>query len=206
VGLGLVASLARPGANVTGLSYGVGLDLAGKQLQLLKETVPGLKRVGILSNPGNPSHGPVVETVSAAAQPLALSLQLLQARGPEELKSAFAAMTTNRVEAVLVLQDSMFTLHRVQLAELAIQGRLPSMYGLSASVESGGLMSYGSNLTDQLRLASAFVDRILRGARPADMPVEQPTIFELVINLRTAKALGIGIPQSLLVRADQLIQ
>jgi putative tryptophan/tyrosine transport system substrate-binding protein len=193
VGLGLVASLARPGANVTGLSYGVGLDLAGKQLQLLKETVPGLKRVGILSNPGNPSHGPVVETVSAAAQ-------------PEELKSAFAAMTTNRVEAVLVLQDSMFTLHRVQLAELAIQGRLPSMYGLSASVESGGLMSYGSNLTDQLRLASAFVDRILRGARPADMPVEQPTIFELVINLRTAKALGIGIPQSLLVRADQLIQ
>ena len=206
VGLGLVANLAKPGGNVTGLSYTVGAFLVDKQLQLLQEAVPGLARVGVLSNPANPSHASAVDTARDAARQLRLSLFVTEASGQTELASAFAAMLRHRAQALLVVQDSMFTLHRTQVAEHAAKSKLPSMYGLSASVEAGGLMSYGPNLSDQLRLAAGYVDKIFKGAKPADLPVDQPTRLELVVNARTARALGLTIPQALLLRADKVVE
>lgn len=206
VGLGLVASLAKPGGNVTGLSYTVGAFLVDKQLQLLKEAVPGLGRVGVLLNPANPSHASALDNARDAGRQLGLSLFVSEARGQTEFASAFAAMIEHRAQALLVVQDSMFTLHRVQVAEHAAKSRLPSMYGLSASVEAGGLMSYGPNLSDQLRQAAGYVDKVLKGAKPADLPVEQPKRFELVVNARTARTLGMTIPAALLLRADRVIE
>jgi putative ABC transport system substrate-binding protein len=205
VGLGLIASLARPGGNVTGVSYSVGgLEIAGKQLELLKETLPKVRRVAVLSNPANPAHALVIRELNVAARSLGVQLQLLEARGPNEFDGAFAAMATERVGALLVVADTMFVLQRTRLADLAARSRLPAAYGWREHVEAGGLMSYGPSLRDLFRRSATFVDRILKGAKPGDLPVEQPTKFELVINLKTAKALGLTIPPSLLSRADHI--
>jgi putative tryptophan/tyrosine transport system substrate-binding protein len=162
--------------------------------------------VAILSNPANPLHAHVVNNVKAAAQSLGVSLQLLEARRPNDFEGAFAAMSKDRAEALLVVADAMFNLHRGRLAELAAQIRLPGVLGGREYAEAGGLMSYGPSIAHQLRQAAVYVDKILKGAKAADLAVEQPTTFELVINLKTAKALGLTIPPSLLLRADQVIE
>src|SRR6266481_338778 len=203
-GIGLVASLARPGGNVTGLSFSVEMATFGKGLELLKETVPKVRRVAVLSNPANPAHALAIKEV--AARSVGVQLQLLEARGPTELDSAFAAMARERAGAVLVMADSTFGFYRSRLRDLAAKGRLPAMYGLREHPEVGGLMSYGADNRDNFRRAATYVDKILKGAKPADLPVEQPTKFELVINLKTAKTLGLTIPPSLLQRADEVIQ
>ena len=206
VELGLIASLARPGANVTGLSFSVGMDIFGKGLELLREAVPKFRRVAILSNPGNPSHALAITNVKAAAGSFGVQLQLLEAREPNQFDGAFAAMAKERVDALLVVADGMFILHRARLADLAAKNRVPSMHGVRENVEAGGLMSYGPSTVAAWRRAAFFVDRILKGAKPADLPVEQPTKFELVVNLKTAKTLGLTIPPSLLARADEVIE
>jgi ABC-type uncharacterized transport system substrate-binding protein len=206
VGIGLIASLARPGGNVTGLSYSVDVALVRKQLELLKEIVPKVRRVAILSNPANPFHAFATRDVKGAARSLEVQLQLLEARGPTEFDGAFAAMAKERVGALVIVPDQMFQLHGTRLADLVARSRLPAAYGVREYVEAGGLISYGASLPDLWRRAATYVDKILKGAKPADLPVEQPTKFELVINLKTAKALGLTIPQSLLQRADQVIE
>jgi len=206
VGTGLIASLVRPGGNVTGVSGYAGLEIVAKQLVLLKETVPKIRRVAILSNPANAYHQLAIREVNVAARSLGVQLQLLEARGPNEFDGAFAAMAKERVGALLVLSDAVLSSHRTRLADLAARSRLPAAYGVRESVEAGGLMSYGPSFLDLFRRAATYVDKILKGARPGDLPVEQPTTFELVINLKTAKALGLTIPQSLLQRADQVIE
>jgi len=206
VKLGLVESLARPGGNVTGLSFDVDLQIVNKGLELLQQAVPNLRRVAVLSNPGNPGHGLAVQNVKAAARALGVQLQFLEARSPYDFESAFAAMARERAGGLLVVPDSTFGLHRKRLQELAAKGRLPAMYGFREHAEAGGLMSYGVDVSDNFRRAAAYVDKILKGAKPADLPVEQPTKFELVINLKTAKALGLTIAPSLLARADQVIE
>ena len=206
VGLGLVASLARPGGNVTGLSFTVGMETLGKDLELLREALPKVRRVAVLSNPANPSHALAIGNVKAAGRSLGVQLKLLEARGPDQFDGAFTAMAEDRVEALLVVADSLFILHRARLAELAAKYRLPSMHGVRENVEAGGLLSYGPSNEALWRRAAFFVDKILKGAKPADLPVEQPTKFELVINLKTAKALGLTIPQSLVLRADEVIE
>ena len=205
VGSGLVASLARPGGNVTGLTM-LGVDIVGKQLALLKEIVPIVSRVAVLGNPTTQLYLPWMGEVKVAARSLGVQLQTLQAGGPDAFERAFAAMTRERAGALLVLTDGLFLLHRTRIAELAAKHRLPAMYGLRESVDAGGLMGYGPSLRDNFRRAATYVDKILKGAKPGDLPVEQPTKFELVINLKTAKALGLTIPQSLLQRADQVIE
>jgi putative ABC transport system substrate-binding protein len=205
LGSGLVASLARPGGNVTGLSM-MAPDLVGKQLQVLKEVVPKLSQVALLWNPDGPGSAPQVRQAEAAARTLGVRLQTLEARAPQEIDSAFVAMTRDRVDALVVLADSLFTNQRRQIAELAAKRRLPAVYGLREHVEAGGLMVYGANPLDMERRAATFVDKILKGAKPADLPIEQPSKIELVINVKTAKALGLTIPDSLLRRADELIQ
>ena len=203
-GVGLVASLARPGGNVTGLSFGVEMATFGKGLELLKEAVPKVRRVAVLSNPANPAHALAIREV--AARSVGVQLQLLEARGPNEIDRAFAAMAQERAGALLVLADSTFGFHRTRLRDLAAKGRLPAMYGLREHPEIGGLMSYGADNRDNFRRAATYVDKILKGAKPAELPVEQPTKFEFVINLKTARALGLTIPPSLLQRADQVIE
>jgi ABC-type uncharacterized transport system substrate-binding protein len=206
VGLGFVASLARPGGNVTGLSYSVGPEIVGKELALLKEIVPKVRRVATLSNPANPVQPLLMREVNGAARSLGVQLQHLEVRGPDEFEGAFAAMANKQVGALLVVADTVFIFHRTRLADLAARSRLPAAYGVRANVEAGGLMSYGPSVRDLFRRSATFVDRILKGAKPGDLPVEQPTKFELVINLKTAKALGLTIPPSLLQRADQVIE
>ena len=206
VGLGFIASLARPGGNVTGSSFSVGPELAGKLLELLNETVPKLRRVAILSNPTSPVQPLLVKEVNVVARSLGLQLQHLEARGPDEFDGALAAMAKQRVGALLVLPDSVFSFHQKRLAELAATSRLPAAYGVREGVEAGGLMSYGPSMRDLFRRSATFVDKILKGSKPGDLPVERPTKFELVINARTAKALGLTIPPSLLRRADEIIQ
>jgi len=206
VGLGLVASLARPGGNVTGLSYDVGLQSAVKGLELLKETVPSVRRVAALANPANPSYASAIENLRVAARALGVQLQLPEARGPGEFDSAFAAMAGERAGALLVLSGPEFGPHRQRLVDLAAKRRLPAMYSGREYTEIGGLMSYGPDVRDNFRRSASYVDKILKGAKPADLPVEQPTKFEIVVNLKTAKALGLTIPQSVLLRTDQLIE
>src|SRR5438552_4352151 len=193
VGTGLIASLARPGGNVTGVSGSAGLDLFAKQLELLKETVPKIRRVAILSNPDNAYHQLAIREVNVAARSLGVQLQLLEARGPNEFDGAFAAMATEGVGALLVLADAIFGSHRTRLADLAARSRLPAAFGVRDNVEAGGLMSYGPSILDSYRQAATYVDKILKGAKPAELPVEQPAKFELVINMKTAKALGLTI-------------
>ncbi len=207
VGVGLVASLARPGGNVTGVAYGFDTDIFGKQLELLKEVIPKVRRVAVLSNPGNsPAQPLIMSSIDGAARSLGLQLQLLEARGPGEFDGAFAVMAKERAGALLVTGDPMFFLHRARLAGLAVKHRLPSMSTQGQWVEAGGLMSYGPSFPDLYRRAATYVDKIFKGAKPADLPIEQPTKFELVINLKTAHALGLTIPRSLLQRADQVIE
>ena len=205
-GLGLVASLARPGGNVTGLSYGVGLGTLGKGLELLKETVPHIGRVAVLSNPANPAHALAIRNLKVAARSVKVQLQLVEAQSPNEIDSAFAAMARERAEALVVLPDPVLGLHRTRVQDLAARSRLPTMYGLREYPEAGGLMSYGPDPRHNFWRSATYVDKILKGAKPADLPIEQPTKFELVINLKTAKTLGLRIPQSLLLRADQVIE
>jgi putative ABC transport system substrate-binding protein len=206
VEVGLVASLPRPGANVTGLTYSVGMETVTKSLELLKAAVPKVRRVAVLSNSANPNQTPLISDLKVVAYSLGLRLQLLKAQGPDEFDGAFAAMAKEHAAAVLVVSDMMFLLHRVRLADLTTKNRLPSMHGVREMVEGGGLMSYGPNAGYLSRHVAIYVDKILKGAKPADLPVEQPTKFELVINVKTAKALGLTIPPSLLGRADEVIQ
>ena len=203
---GLIASLARPGGNVTGVSGYAGLEIVAKQLELLKETVPKLRRVAILSNPTNAYHQLAIREMNAPARSLGVQLQLLEARGPNEFDSAFAAMAKERVGALLVLSDGVLNSHRTRLADLAARSRLPAAYGVRESVEAGGLMSYGPSFLELFRRSAAYVDKILKGAKPADLPVEQPPKFELVINLKAAKALGLEVPPLLIAQADELIE
>ena len=205
LGSGLVVSLARPGGNVTGLTI-MASDLVGKQLELLKEVVPKVSRVALLWNPANPGSAPQLREAEAAARALGVRLQTLEARDPQEIDSAFAAMTRERAGALVILADAILTNQRRQIAELAAKRRLPAVYGVSEYAEAGGLMFYGPSSLDLERRAATFVDKILKGAKPADLPVEQPNKFELVINLKTAKALGLTIPPSVLARADHVIQ
>ena len=202
---GLVASLARPGGNITGLTS-LSADLAPKQLELLKEMVRGLARVAVLWNPGNPWHAPAVKRGEVAARALGLRLQVLAVRGPDEYDAAFAAMARERAGAVLGLSDPITFLHRARLADLAVKHRLPLMYGVIEYTEAGALASYWPNSADMFRRAASYVHRILTGIRPGDLPIEQPLKFELVVNLRTAKALGLTISPSLLLRVDRLIE
>ena len=206
VAIGLVTSLARPGGNVTGVTYSVDADIFGKQLQLLKEVVPRVRRVAVLSNPSNSPTWPITfGNIQTAAQTLGVELQLMEVREPGEFERVFAAMARDRAEALLVAGDTIFFLHRARLADLAVKGGLPSMSTQAQWVEAGGLLSYGPNLPDLWRRGATYVDKILRGAKPADLPIEQPTKFELVMNVKTARALRLTIPQSLLQRADQVI-
>ena len=206
VGSGLIPSLAHPGGNVTGTSI-MAPDLVGKQLELLKEMVPKISRVAVLWNPDNPGGAPQLRQAEAAARALGVRLQILEARGPQEIDSAFAAMTRERASALVILSDAILGLNQVkQIAELAAKSRLPAVHGVTEYAQAGGLMSYGANLLDLERRAATFVDKILKGAKPADLPIEQPSKFELIINLKTAKALGLTIPQSVVLRADEMIQ
>jgi putative ABC transport system substrate-binding protein len=205
VGAGLVDSIARPGGNITGLSL-LYPEIAGKQLQLLKEIVPEVSRVAVLWNPTNQANGRMLEAARVAAQASAIQLQALEARAPDDFETAFAAMTREGAGALLVLRDGMLLLHRQRLLDLATKSRLPAMYAAKEEVVGGGLVAYGPSSRDSFRRAATYVDKILKGAKPADLPIEQPTKFELLINLKTAKALGIAIPQSILARADEVIE
>ena len=202
----LVSSLARPGGNVTGLST-LASGVVGKQLELLKEAVPRVSRVAVLWNPDNPFHATQVREAEAATRVLGARLQIIEARGAKDIGGAFSAMGKGRAEALLVLADgAVFLQHRAGIADLAAKRRLPAMYPRREHVEAGGLIAYGTDRREIFRRLAVYVDKILKGAKPADLPVEQPTKFELIINLKTAKALGLIIPPSLLQRADQVIE
>ena len=206
VEMGLVASLGRPGGNITGTTFTPGPEIFGKQLQILRETIPHASRVAVLWNPADPSVATQQKEVEAAARSLRIRLQHVEARGPEDLAPAFAAMGRERADALLVGGTSTFLVHRTRIAELAVKGRLPTMCNFREIVEAGGLMAYTINMADFIGHAAVYVDKILKGAKPADLPVEQPTKFEFIINLKTAKALGLTIPQSVLARADAVIR
>jgi putative tryptophan/tyrosine transport system substrate-binding protein len=205
VASGFVASLARPGGNITGLSL-MAPELVAKQLEILKGVVPTVTRVALLGNPANAGNAPQLRYAQDTARTLGLRLQPLEVRGPRDLDRAFAAMTTERAEAVIVLVDAMLLDHRTRIADLAATYRLPAVYGLSDHAAAGGLVAYGASVLDRYRRAATYVDKILKGAKPADLPVEQPTTFELVINLKTAKDLGLTIPPTLLFQADEVIR
>ena len=206
VGSGLVASLARPGGNATGTSTLLP-ELSRKHLELLKAAVPRVSRVTVLYNSaGRPVAGLALDATREAARALAVELQVLEVRQPNELVSAFAAARAQRAEALLALSAPVFGNQLAQLAELAAKHRLPAIYVRREFAEAGGLLAYGPSFPDNYRRAATYVDKLLKGAKPADLPVEQPTKVELVINLKTAKALGLTIPQSLLLRADEVIQ
>jgi ABC-type uncharacterized transport system substrate-binding protein len=202
---GFVSSLARPGGNMTGLAS-IAPALMGKQLELLREVVPGISRVAVLANPINHGHPPQLRQTEDAARALRLQLQILNAGSTAEIEAAFAAMRSHRASGLLVLRDPLFVAQRDRIAALAIESRLPAVHGVREEAAAGGLVAYGASNSEMLRRAATFVDRILKGATPADLPVEQPTTFELVINLKTARALGVTIPPSLLLRADQVIE
>jgi len=201
----LVASIARPGGNITGLSL-VGPELVARQLQLLKEAVPKASRVAVLANPDNPYTLTMVKEVETAARSLRVRTHFVESRGGVATDAAFDAMAKERSNALLVLFDPILTGQRTRITELANKHRLPSMYPHREYAEVGGLMAYGASLTDLYRRAATYVDKILKGARPADLPVEQPTKFELVVNLGTAKSLGLTIPPTLLSRTDETIK
>jgi putative ABC transport system substrate-binding protein len=204
-GDGSAASLARPGGNITGLSN-FAPELGQKQVELLTVCVPKLSRFAVLVNPSNPEHLGRLKLVESAAGKVGIRILAVDGGTPDEITRGFGAMARDRTQAVLVLGDTFFLQQVRQIAELALKHRLPSIFLNLEHVETGGLMSYGPNFTDNFRRAARYVDKILKGAKPADLPIEQPTKFELVINLKTAKALGLTIPQSLLLRADQVVQ
>jgi putative ABC transport system substrate-binding protein len=202
---GLVASLARPGGNITGLSI-LTPDLTGKRLELLRAILPGLIRVAVLWNPGNPISEPELRKAEVAAPSLGLQLQSLAVRDPRDFASAFSSMKRERADALFLLSDAMFFGRRKEIVDLAASNRLPLVAHLREFADAGGLMTYGPNVLELHRRAATYVDKILKGAKPADLPVEQPTKFDLVINLKAARALGITVPASFLGRADHVIE
>jgi putative ABC transport system substrate-binding protein len=204
VGVGLVASLARPGGNVTGLTT-ISPQLSGKRMELLKEAVPGVSRVAAIWNPGSATASGAMRETQAAAESLGLEVYPLPVRSPSELAPAFETARA-QVDAVTVMGDPLMLTEAVQIAGLAASSRLPAMYASRAYPDAGGLMGYGANLPDQHRRAASYIDKILKGAKPADLPVEQPREFDFVINLKTAQALGLTIPQHVLLQASEVIQ
>jgi putative ABC transport system substrate-binding protein len=205
VGIGHVASLSHPGGNITGLTMLL-TDLAAKELEILKEAVPHATRIGIVWNPTTPSHAIALPAVKAAGEKLGVMLQIEPVSRVEELGGAFVTMARERIDAFLVVASPFSFSQRVPLAELALKHRLPGMFGTKENVEVGGLMSYAADLNDLFRRAATYVDKILKGVKPADLPVEQASKYELVINLKTAKALGLEVPPTLLARADEVIE
>ena len=205
VGTGIVASLARPGGNVTGLSN-LSPELSGKQLELLKEAFPKISHVAVLSETANTGNAASLGELKVAAEALRVTLQRLEVRGRDDLDLAFSAIKRDRTSALIVLRSPLFRTHLAQIVSLAIKSRLPALYPDSFSTDAGGLMSYGPKPFEQSRRVAIYVDKILKGAKPADLPVEQPTKFELVINLKTATALGLTIPSHVLLRADRVIK
>ena len=204
LGSGFVASLARPGGNVTGLSL-QGTDVAGKRLQMLREIVPGLRRLAIMANVAYPAAKNELAECQSAARALGLEATLMELRQPEDIATTFDALGGG-AEALYVVSDALTNTTYARIASLALSARLPTMFGTTDSINSGGLMAYGPNYPDLYRQTAVYVDKIFKGANPGDLPVEQPTKFELIINLKTAKALGITIPPPLLLRADEVIQ
>ena len=205
VGNGFVASLARPGGNITGLSN-LAPELSGKRLELLKEIVPRLSRVAVLGTSNQPGNAQLLREVELAAGTFGMQLQYLDVLGPKDIETAFRAATKGRADAVLALTSRVLNSQRKQIADLAVKNRLPATYPQSEYVEDGGLMSYGANISDLYRRAATYVDKILKGRKPADLPVEQPMKFEFVINLKTAKQIGLTIPHEVLARADKVIK
>jgi len=205
VGNGFVSSLARPGGNITGLST-LALEISGKQLEILKEIVPKLSRVAVLGTSTVPGNQDALRATESAAEALKVQLQYLEIRDRKDIESVFQAARKGRVDAVLALASRVLVSDRTQVANLAVKSRLPVIYGESEHVEAGGLMTYGVSITDLFRRAATYVDKILKGVKPADLPVEQPTKFELVINLKAAKQIGLTIPPSVLARADRVIR
>jgi putative ABC transport system substrate-binding protein len=204
VAAGLVTNLVRPGGNLTGASFFFP-ELAVKRLQLLKEAIPTLGRVAVVWNPGNAAHGPVVKQIEAGAKVLGIDIQYVKIRAPADLGDALLAIS-RRQDGLLVLEDATINVCSAQIANAAVKHRLPAVFGLTTFAEAGGLMAYGPNRPELWRRAAGFVDKILRGAKPGELPVEQAVRFDLAINARTSQALGITIPPSLLLRADQLIE
>ena len=205
MGAGLVGSLARPSGNIPGLSI-MNPALSGKRVEILKEVLPRATRLGVLGNPTNPWTALIVREIEVAARTLGMQLQHLEVERPTDFEAAFGAASRRRADALLVLEDAFNFVHRATIVGLAAKSRLPAAYGTREYVDAGGLMSYGANGPDLFRRAATYVDKILKGARPQDLPVEQPTRFELAINMNAAKALGLVIPQSLLLRADRVVQ
>jgi putative ABC transport system substrate-binding protein len=205
VGAGLIASLARPGGNITGMSL-ISAELSRKRIGLLKEAIPSVSRVAVLWNPMNPNTVGLLHDTEDAAQSLGIQVQVLEGRNGAEIDAAFQSAVKGGAQALVTSQDVLFTLQRARIAEIARKRRIPTMSGESGFAAAGGLMNYGPNIVDSWRRAATFVDKILKGAKPGDLPVEQPEKFELVINLKTAKVLGLTIPPSLLLRADQVIE
>ena len=206
VGSGFVASLAKPGGNITGFTSDPSPEFQSKRLELLKEAVPRVTRIALLSNPSSPSSETYRKTIEAPIKKLGMTLQVVNVRGRDEFESAFTAIMREQADAILVDADPLFFTARSQIVQLATKHRLPGVYQAREFVEIGGLMSYGDNVAQRFRRAAVYVDKILKGAKPAELPVEQSTKFEFVINSKTAKALGLTIPQSLLLRTDELIQ
>ena len=204
VGNGFVASLARPGGNITGLS-GSSEDTSPKQLELVASVVTNVSRIGLLGNPASPVYADVRKSAQTAAQKVGLTLVSVEARNLQEIDRAFADLNNQRVQAFIGAADAVFFTQRQQIAELALRNRLPSMFSQREYAQAGGLMSYGENLSDFFRRAASFVDKIFKGAKPGDLPIEQPTRFNLVINRKTADALGMTIPPQLYIFADEVI-
>ena len=205
IGIGLVTRLGRPGGNLSGLNI-LTVEPNAKRLELLKEAVPGVSRVAVLANPANPGSAEAVKELEGSARVLRVKLHVLEARERQMIDTAFAAMARERAEALLVMNDPMFMTQRERIVDLAAKHRLPGIFEFREFAEAGGLLSYAANLADMYRHLATYVDKILKGVKPGDLPVEQPTKFELVINLKTARALGLTIPPSLLLRADQVIE
>lgn len=205
VGSGFVASLARPSGNITGLST-LAPEIGGKRLELLKETVPRLGRVAVVGTSSRQGTAQILKEMESAAAGFGVKLQYLNVRNPQDIESAFQAASQGRVDAVLLTQSPIFNSHRVKIADLALRKRLPAIYPASQYVDDGGLMSYGVSILDLDRRAATYVDKILKGAKPADLPIEQPTKFELLVNLKAAEQIGLTIPANVLARADRLIK
>jgi putative ABC transport system substrate-binding protein len=205
VGLGFARTLAHPGGNITGIANSVD-DTASKQLELLAAAVPNLSRLGVLGNPNGPNVALVMKNLDPAARAANVSLVMAEARGVDDFDGAFAALTRERVDALVVVSDVLFNLNRRRIAELATMNRLPSMFSVREYVEAGGLMSYGESFREFFRRAAGFVDKILKGAKPGDLPFEQPNRFFFTINLRAAKAVGLNLPESFVLRADEVIE
>jgi putative ABC transport system substrate-binding protein len=203
---GFVVSLARPGGNITGFTSSPGYELSGKRLELLKETLPRVTRVAVLRDPANLGTAQSLKETDAAAQPLKLRVESLEVRNSKDFEAAFQAAATTRAGALMVLAGGLFNTHRSRIVKLAAESRLPAMYSEPEYVLAGGLMSYATNIEDLYRRAATYVDKILKGANPADLPVEQPTKFEFIINLKAAKQIGLTIPPEVLARANKVIR